>query len=350
MEGTADVLACASDAAAIVEDIHLQRNYNASVPEAVAKSLIVPASLRPEVRSSMGPAESIRGTFMHMYRTLSNPRVHFTRKNFVAVEDNLPALRPMSLNACHQAPQNAERNIADCLRVSDKPIVSRALVSANICAKAAARYSISSLAKSRRPVLVRVSPSNVFVFCRSKHTLIAAGVFSPPSVTRTIEEHEFAARCTESRQGLPPIAFSGGGERVYLQSELSEEDCLVEPLLQKSSDLAITQRERVWVSTKGTVSALHYDASNSVLIQLAGHKRMVLFHPDTLPEQGVYPLGHPLHRRARVDLTLSRNQANEQLFSGFWNLRAVREHSIEVTLGPGDVCTFPAGYVACDCV
>lgn len=62
-----------------------------------------------------------------------------------------------------------------------------------------------------------------------------------------------------------------------------------------------SQVPRLWVSPRGAVSPLHFDASSSFLIQLQGRKRMLFWPPSDLP--GLYPYHnlHLLRRRARVD-------------------------------------------------
>lgn len=278
------------------------------------------------------------------------------RRKLTAVDDPLPALGIESSRMCRAAVVPSVDEIGSCLTLVDEPIIF--LGSASRAAECAAddvdrgcyRYSLDMLSKSRRPAEVRVSPSNVFVFCRSAHSSIVSGEFSPPSVVRTMSEAEFARRCAtgESRLGeLEPVAFGPEPERVYMQSLLAAPECLVEPAASALPEIAVTQLERVWVSSKGSVSVLHYDASHSVLVQIHGRKRMVFFPPHMLGKLGVYPLGHPLHRRARVDLSRDRCDANAMLFSNFWAAIDSEDDGcvpVEVVLMPGDCCTFPPGW------
>ena len=62
------------------------------------------------------------------------------------------------------------------------------------------------------------------------------------------------------------------------------------------------QALRLWVSTRGAVTPLHFDAADSFLAQMRGTKRVTFFPPDALAGLYAYPADHPLHRRARVDL------------------------------------------------
>lgn len=93
--------------------------------------------------------------------------------------------------------------------------------------------------------------------------------------------------------------------------------------------------ERIWISAHGTVSSLHYDCSHSALLQRVGRKRMILFPEQALDSLGIYPLGHPLHRRARANLSNSTSL----LFRDLWSKWSQEAEVVEVT--PGDLLLFP---------
>lgn len=79
----------------------------------------------------------------------------------------------------------------------------------------------------------------------------------------------------------------------------------------KAAGWSETQSPRMWLSAAGAVSPLHYDHSVSVLAQVHGVKRMLLYPPSTLSRAHLYPNWHPLRRRARVQLDsrMSREEA-----------------------------------------
>lgn len=183
----------------------------------------------------------------------------------------------------------------------------------------------------------RVSPSNVVTFCRSEHPFFLDKSFTAPSVLQSMNIHEAIDRmCTDCR--LPPLIFASEcvREHIYIQTNVSGAG--VTPFFVEDGNdnaLDVAQPERLWISTHGTVSSLHYDASHSALFQRAGTKRMILFPGEALQSLGVYPFGHPLHRRARVNLSRS----SSSLFQKFWETWA---HVAEiVTLNPGDLLIFP---------
>jgi Cupin-like domain len=356
---SASIRECVFGMVSLVEHMYLSAEFPGC--EQVAESFHVPEELRPK-RAEAGPGWWCRLREVVALETL--PRavgriLPFAppKRVMTPVEDDLPVLAIDSSRMRRPVTIAATNDLDACLALVNDPVVYTA--SALKLAKLAAadvqsnryRYSLDQLAKSCQPVEVRVSPSNVFVFCRSAHSLIDSGAFSSPSVLRKMCESEFASRCVEAHEdsvAVAPVAFESGSERVYMQSLLPLSETLLERRAAARPELAVTQLERVWVSTKGCVSALHYDASHSVLVQVHGRKRMLFFPPALLPTLGVYPLGHPLHRRARVDLTEGRCAANAALFREFWAALAADSGGdcgvVEVVLEPGDACTFPPGW------
>lgn len=178
----------------------------------------------------------------------------------------------------------------------------------------------------------RVSTSNTFIFCRREHVWIKSGVFEPPSVLIALRPQDAISRL-RGDSSYPPLFFHGQSEEIYVQTCAKRQQRLFKQ--ENEIKFEIMQDERVWISAHGTVSALHYDASYSVLVQRVGLKRMVFFPDTCLKHMGIYPIGHPLHRRARVDLT----RTNSVLFREFWEHCA--DKAVEVWLRPGDAVVFP---------
>ncbi|GAQ89297.1 hypothetical protein KFL_005080060 [Klebsormidium nitens] len=94
----------------------------------------------------------------------------------------------------------------------------------------------------------------------------------------------------------------------------------------------VSQEPRLWMSPRGAVSPLHFDASPSCLLQVRGRKRMLLYDSRDLPALYPYPDDHPLRRRAQVDPTAPALSA----FPAFAEVAA-----LEAALCPGDVIFFP---------
>lgn len=191
---------------------------------------------------------------------------------------------------------------------------------------------LENLMKSHISVDCRISPNNIVTFCRSKHQFLANSSFTPPSVLRRLNPRDALHRMTADCVLHPLVYENCRREHLYIQTRTRTS----EQLFPKAENtVQVAQHERLWLSTDGTVSSLHYDASHSALFQRTGKKRMILFPREALPSLGVYPLGHPLHRRARVNLSYS----NTPLFEDFWTNWASK--AVEVWIEPGDLLLFP---------
>ena len=93
-----------------------------------------------------------------------------------------------------------------------------------------------------------------------------------------------------------------------------------------------SQAPRLWLSTAGAVSPMHYDRSASFLTQVCGHKRLVFAPPEQLSLLRPFPDTHMLARRAQVRVPLSGGDAGA---------KSVAElQGREVRLAPGDVLFF----------
>mmetsp|Transcript_19438 Transcript_19438/g.28218 ORF Transcript_19438/g.28218 Transcript_19438/m.28218 type:complete len:128 (+) Transcript_19438:1493-1876(+) len=98
------------------------------------------------------------------------------------------------------------------------------------------------------------------------------------------------------------------------------------------------------MSISGSVSALHYDDADSFLVQIRGTKRVIFFKPNDLDMLACFPVGHPLGRRSRIDITESdtfggRTSAKH---ASFW--READSRCLSVLLHPGDILFFPARW------
>eukprot|EP00899_Mesostigma_viride_P010045 jgi/Mesvir1/19041/Mv12803-RA.2 len=207
---------------------------------------------------------------------------------------------------------------------------------------------------------VRISPTMAFTYCEESHPSIISGAVTPPSRTAVMSAAEFALRlqrressiaAVNSWQPQPPF-FMTPTERYYLQAKLNDKLMADVDLLLPSvtgilgtaargasdSIPILSQPPFVWLSPAGAVSTLHYDASESFLVQLKGRKRMLLFAPEDLHRLYPYADDHPLRRRAQVDPCLPDLER-------FPLFEEARGRVMEVVLNPGDVLFFP-GYWA----
>ena len=161
-------------------------------------------------------------------------------------------------------------------------------------------------------------PRDAYAYVEEAHEAVRAGKFAAPSRTVKMSLREAAARMVRNGDG------EGG---VYVQAELSDDlareaglrtsdddddassggdassSGVMEPW--RSMDAAgwrETQPARLWLSAAGSSSPLHFDSSASVLAQVTGTKRMLLYPPSALSRAHLYPDWHPLRRRSKVRL------------------------------------------------
>ena len=168
-----------------------------------------------------------------------------------------------------------------------------------------------------------------FVYAEQSHEAIRNRKFQPPSLTQRVP---FALGLSRE------LELSGDG--AYIQSELPESlkddmerDYLrVFSAFEKSDEFVESQPLRLWLSKRGSVSPLHFDASISTLTQLKGEKTFLLFAPFSgLSRCNLYPDWHPLRRRSRLSID------DERIRTG---LRAY-----QATLSEGDVLIFPPRWL-----
>lgn len=92
---------------------------------------------------------------------------------------------------------------------------------------------------------------------------------------------------------------------------------------------------RLWVSPRGAISPLHFDKSESCLVQIRGLKRMLLWDKDDIDSLYPYPERHILRRRARVDPVAP----DYEKYPNFQNVAAR-----QAIVGPGDLLCFPSRW------
>ncbi|KAJ8906615.1 hypothetical protein NDN08_003108 [Rhodosorus marinus] len=190
---------------------------------------------------------------------------------------------------------------------------------------------------------VLVSPSNVFVYCRESHPWITSGTFTPTSRRTFLAPDEVLERM-RGEATKRPLFFHPGEERLYVQSRIPP------ALLDKDAERLQNvigfgaQAERVWMSTAGSVSALHYDDADSFLVQIRGTKRVIFVKPDDLDKLACFPVGHPLGRRSRIDITEGDTFGGNSSarHASFW--READSRCLSVLLHPGDILFFPARW------
>lgn len=181
----------------------------------------------------------------------------------------------------------------------------------------------------------RLSPTEAVAFCRESHPEVASGRITPPSVTLTLPGTSAAKRLLRT------------DETLYIQALAPRRlmcDVGYLAFARHDDDVGDTSSPaRVWASRAGVYSPLHFDAQDSHLIQLVGHKRLVLWPPSALEHLRPYEAGHPLARRCRVDV-LDRPDARKAFLRDAQPeaIPIVRDAALDATLFPGDAIWFPS--------
>ncbi|KAK9816704.1 hypothetical protein WJX72_003966 [[Myrmecia] bisecta] len=212
--------------------------------------------------------------------------------------------------------------------------------------------------------MVRISPSMDVKYCNSRLsrllTAATCGSYIPTSATTMMSMAEFAMRL---RADCPqPSLRYPGQEFCYMQAAVPKrllKDIqpdqhwafnsrgisaissinVVTGWLQMAGDWQPRDSgkdlllARMWVSPAGTVSPLHYDIPDSILTQIRGRKRLLLWQREDLHRLYTYPMWHPLFRRSRVN-PVAPDLAKYPLYQGV----AV----YEALLNPGDLLFIPS--------
>jgi hypothetical protein len=153
---------------------------------------------------------------------------------------------------------------------------------------------------------------------------------------------EFLRRAGASGESpLPPVL--GPGETYYLYGKsylLEAVPALCDDLKTPACLASIPETsQRLWISTPGCVTPLHYDLSNGFLCQVRGRKQVWLFDPSQTDR--LYPRGDKFpgldnfERQSRVDI-------NHPDDAAFPELR--RAAALECTLREGDTLFIPSTW------
>ena len=242
------------------------------------------------------------------------------------------------------------------VRQGRRPVVLRG-AAGELAPLGAPLWSLRSLPDLIPAGRVRVSPDATFIFCKESHELCASGAMPPPSrVVSGMSGEEFVQRIT-ARGAPPPTTtgatssanlrrplFYGRNERYYMQADLPEAVLRERqvPELWRSLGVAQAQPLRLWVSTAGATTPLHFDACASFLAQMRGEKRIVFFPPSALNGLYPFPVDHPMHRRSRVPLN-GCAEARDETFPQF--AEHAEPYAQEVLLREGDCVLFPKHWM-----
>ncbi|KAI0557364.1 Cupin-like domain containing protein [Gracilaria domingensis] len=323
-------LETARDLVEVVEDVFLKKTYGSNHESLVSNELQTPPVRPPKFQALALQAveRTINGTLFHVRRS------PIRTSDFL--ESHLPKLAieqfgQVKEKAFQKKIPGSGINPSDYLAVSDEPFIVRDVMNVK-----GLQSLLTSFVRNHPTVSCRISPTNIVTFCRSEHPWVKDKLFTPPSILHSISTTEAIRRLKADCSSAPLIYSDSSREHLYIQTDALSSERLFD--LGRHRNLQVVQTERIWISTHGTVSSLHYDTSHSALLQMCGRKRMLFFPPECMDRLGIYPLGHPLHRRARVRLDHSKSN----VFRRFWT--ECSSFAKEAVVGPGDMIVFPPNW------
>lgn len=131
-------------------------------------------------------------------------------------------------------------------------------------------------------------------------------------------------------------AFSSerGGRYYYLQEDLRALPELAPRCVLPATFARNFAQAKLWVSSGGLITSLHYDPVETYLWQLVGTKRVLLFPPGI---DGYYP--HPWTTKAPFVSQLNVDAPNYEAFPRFRERRPC-----EVLLRPGELLYLPFAW------
>ena len=100
----------------------------------------------------------------------------------------------------------------------------------------------------------------------------------------------------------------------------------------------------LWAGPGGHVEALHYDAFDGTLVQLAGCKKVLLFSPSQLSNLYPFPISIHFWKGMKLRAWFSQVYPERPDFQSFPRLKEALKHKKEVILQPGDILFIPCGW------
>ena len=93
-----------------------------------------------------------------------------------------------------------------------------------------------------------------------------------------------------------------------------------------------SQKQFIWISSKGMITHGHFDQDYNIFVQLVGRKRFTLWSPWQHERMYVYPRIHPLWHKSRINF----KDPDISSFPSF-----SRSQATVVTVDPGDILFIP---------
>ena len=93
-----------------------------------------------------------------------------------------------------------------------------------------------------------------------------------------------------------------------------------------------SQKQYIWISSKGMITHGHFDQDYNIFVQVVGEKRFTLWSPSQHELMYVYPRIHPMWHKSRINFA----SPNINTFPNF-----VHSKGIQIIVKPGDILYIP---------
>lgn len=202
--------------------------------------------------------------------------------------------------------------------------------------------------RSRKPVVIRgIAPTELDIDVAALYSsLKEPSVMIANDNNNFIDNEKYVIKQSVANISFADIAQTSQKQRLYLRSKVPNavKEKLLLTKLQELADIDSFKDGlmRLWLSSPGCITPLHYDRCHGTLIQLAGTKRFVVFAGEDTRQ--LYPcdgVNGPTHAsRARY---IGRNIDTDQhaLLQQWPKLRNTDPWVVD--LQPGDLLYTPPG-------
>ncbi|KAG2172573.1 hypothetical protein INT44_002588 [Umbelopsis vinacea] len=203
--------------------------------------------------------------------------------------------------------------------------------------------------RSRKPVVIRgIVPSDLWF----KQEDIIKKLEKPTVMIahdndNFIDNDKYVSKRSAEDITVADIAQASSKQRLYLRSIVPEEvkDGLSLPLLKDLANVDSFKDDlmRLWLSSAGCITPLHYDRCHGTLLQLAGTKRFVIFAGDDTRQ--LYPcdgLNGPTHASRARYIGRHLDTQPSTILEQWPKLRDTDPWLVD--LQPGDLLYTPPGF------
>jgi ribosomal protein L16 Arg81 hydroxylase len=204
--------------------------------------------------------------------------------------------------------------------------------------------------RSRNPVVIRgIAPSDLGMDVATLlQTLEDPAVLLAHDNANFIDNDKYVSKRSANNITFADISQVCSKQKLYLRSKVpgTIKEKLGLSVLEKLADIKAFKDDlmRLWLSSSGCITPLHYDRCHGTLIQLSGTKRFVIFAGDDT--RRLYPcdgINGPTHASRTRYLGRYIDSHPTIVLQQWPKLRDAEPWVVD--LQPGDLLYTPPGYV-----